>query len=102
MMPTLLKSPGASLEHDVIWGSRHHALGDKLFELPRTDRLSYHTHYALSSSSPRTRGPINSGLRCFRGDGPACLITSACGYGSLRSHCVRRDDVRSKLDGDST
>jgi len=36
-------------------------LGDKLFELPRTDRLACHTH--SSSSSLRTQGPIATGGR---------------------------------------
>ena len=48
-----------------------------------------------SSSSPRTRGPIATGLRRFRRVvAPACSITSACDYGSLLSQCFRRDDVK--------
>jgi len=67
-------------------------LGDKLFELPRTDRPVRRTYF--SSSSLRTQGPVATGLRRFdEWSLQPAQITSAGSYRSLRSQ-GRRGGLR--------
>jgi len=60
------------IERDEIGFDRR----DKLFELPRTDRLAHHTYYALLFVVPANAGPHSHRLMLFPTDGGPSLLNN--------------------------